>query len=335
MNKTFVAIASAFAVALPVVAQSAEMDVLQVYGTVHTSIDREVKNGNTSFDVDSSATRGWGIGAKGGMDAAGGLIAIYQFEIGYDGAKDTGINATDSNSDGNFDKYGNVIPGSFYLRDSWVGLKGGFGKVRIGTMGTYYKVSGAKIDPLFTTALEGRDKTFHMMSPMHSGNGIGQGRGSDMISYDSPLVAGMITVNAHLQPRGDEWNYGGGGQLRVGPATVFGALTTNEFGSRALKGGAQVVFGPAKIAAQYERGSALGGKQYFFGSGTFDITREAEVSGDVGYELDSGDISATGAFVYKMSKKSNLYVGYGLNRKGSDSTTAKYSVATLGLKHKF
>lgn len=329
-------VSTALAVVLPLSASAEDMDVLQVYGTVHSSADRMNIDDQVSYGINSSSRRGWALGAKGGADASGGLQAIYQFEVGYDGSKDVGTGAKDTDNDGKADTIADSSPGHFYLRDSWVGLKGAFGKVRIGTMATYYKRTGKDVDPLFTTALEGRDSTFNMMSQLHAKNGIGHGRSSDTFSYDSPLIAGMIRVNAHIQPRdGDQFNYGGGGQVRVGPATVFAAVTTNADGDMAMKGGAKVVYGPVTVAGQYERGDALAGKQHLFGSGVFKVTKEFDVVATASYEMDASDLTGTGAVKYRFSKKTESYLGYGLNFPGSSSSTPKYSVMTAGLKHKF
>lgn len=322
--------------AFTVSAQATQMKSFDVYGTVHSSFDRQVSDGTTSFEVDSSARRGWALGARGGVVADPNMLAIFRFELGYDGSKDMGIGAVDTNSDNAADTITGSTPGNFYLRDSWVGLKGGFGKVRMGTMATYYKKTGADIDPLFTTALEGRDSKLAMMSSLHAGNGIGAGRGSQMISYDSPTIAGIFRFNAHLQPRdGDKWNYGGGAKLQFGPATVFGALTTDANGDMAMKGGAKAVFGPAVLGAQYERGDALNGQQFGFISASFKVTSQVEIAMNYGIELDKSDMGISGGANYRLAKKSKLYLGYGRNFPGSSSVTKDYSVMTVGLKHQF
>jgi predicted porin len=43
-------------------------------------------------------------------------------------------------------------------RDQWLGLAGNFGQVRVGTISTHYKSHGAMLDPLYRTALQGRDR---------------------------------------------------------------------------------------------------------------------------------------------------------------------------------
>lgn len=337
MKKSLTTVAvAASAMMASMVTQAAPTDLVKVYGTVHSSLDREVESNDTRYSIDSSSRRGWALGAKGSADAAGsGLQVIYKFEVGFDGSKNVATGAADTDADGKADAITDSSPGHFYLRDSWVGVIGSFGKIRMGTMATFYKSTGAMIDPLFTTALEGRDNKLGMMSSQHAGNGVGKGRGSDMISFDSPTISKIFRFNAHIQPRGDSWNYGGGAKLQVGPATLFGSVTTDEIGDLAMKAGAKLVFGPASLGGHYERGDALGGKQYGFVSAAYQITKELQLAANAGYELDSSDFGGAGAIQYQLAKASTAYFGYGRNLLGSGSAGTSYTVTTLGLKHKF
>lgn len=76
-------------------------------------------------------------------------------------------------------------------RDQFVGLKmESFGKLAFGTNSTAYKSPGSKIDPFYRTPLQSRD--IGLQSNLHSGKGEeGQGRGTNMVRYDSPSLGGL------------------------------------------------------------------------------------------------------------------------------------------------
>lgn len=76
-------------------------------------------------------------------------------------------------------------------RDQFVGFKfESFGKLAFGTTSTAYKSPGSKIDPFYRTPLQSRD--IGLQSNLHSGKGEeGQGRGTNMVRYDSPSLGGL------------------------------------------------------------------------------------------------------------------------------------------------
>jgi len=104
----------AIAVAAAVAAPMAAMADTKVYGKGHMSVGKT--NGVSGLFVESHSSR---IGLKGSNALDNGLTATHQFEIGY--------NFTDEE-------------GSLTPRNSWIGLKGGFGEVRVGRQTTPYSV---------------------------------------------------------------------------------------------------------------------------------------------------------------------------------------------------
>jgi len=104
--KKLLAIAVVAAMTAPAMADTS------VYGKVHMSIAKT--QGVAGLSVNSHSSR---LGFKGSNALDNGLTATHQFEIGY-----------------NFtDQAGTLTP-----RNSWVGLKGGFGEVRVGRQTTPY-----------------------------------------------------------------------------------------------------------------------------------------------------------------------------------------------------
>ncbi len=104
----------ALAVAAAITVPMAAMADTTVYGKGHMSIGK-TKDVSGMF-VESHSSR---IGLKGSNALDNGLTATHQFEIGY--------NFTDEE-------------GSLTPRNSWIGLKGGFGEFRIGRQTTPYSI---------------------------------------------------------------------------------------------------------------------------------------------------------------------------------------------------
>ncbi len=108
------------------------------------------------------------VGVKGSEDLGNGMSAIFKVEWDAD----------------------LVNGGAFKGRDQYVGLKTeGFGKLVFGTTSTAYKSAGSKIDAFYRTPLQMR--AVGLQSNLHSGKGeVGQGRGTNMVRYDSPSMGG-------------------------------------------------------------------------------------------------------------------------------------------------
>ena len=123
--KKLLAIAVAAAITVPMAA-SADT---KVYGKGHVSLSStKVGSGSASkWDVKSHASR---IGLKGSNALDNGLTATHKFEMGIniaDESKCTTVKAATPT-----DKDKKTCAGGLSDRDAWVGLKGGFGEVRIG-----------------------------------------------------------------------------------------------------------------------------------------------------------------------------------------------------------
>lgn len=125
MKKTTLALAIAASFAVPLTVQA---DTI-LYGSARVSIDYVNEGGSGIgdlfddegyWDVTNNTSR---LGVLGSEDLGGGLSAIYQYEFGVD------ITEGSSGLEGN--------------RAKFVGLKGGFGQISLGTQETpYYHVVG-------------------------------------------------------------------------------------------------------------------------------------------------------------------------------------------------
>jgi predicted porin len=116
MKKSVLALAVAAALAAPIAAQA---DTI-LYGSARLEVDYIDEDPVDGYwDVVNSASR---LGVQGSEDLGGGLSAIYQYEFGVD-----------MTEGGNFQSN----------RPKFVGLKGGFGQLTLGTQWTpYYNVAG-------------------------------------------------------------------------------------------------------------------------------------------------------------------------------------------------
>ena len=129
-----------------------------VYGKLWISVESQDTLSGTEVDMVSNASR---LGVKGSMDFGEGLEAIYQAE--YE------IDPVDGTAD---EKNGRT----FKQRNSFIGIKGSYGTLFLGTHDTALKKSQSKID-LFND-LAGDIKNILQ----------GENRMSDFIGYTTPTL---------------------------------------------------------------------------------------------------------------------------------------------------
>ena len=136
MNKKFLSLAVAAAMAAPMAAQAQDVTI---YGLAHVAIssyDVEAGDnaGNDYWDIASHQSR---LGIKGSEDLGNGLKAIFKIEwqvsMADDGANSAQVGATGEGAFRN-------------MRNSYVGLAGDWGTVLLGRHDTPYKMSRIKLD---------------------------------------------------------------------------------------------------------------------------------------------------------------------------------------------
>ncbi|NOX08989.1 MAG: porin [Gammaproteobacteria bacterium] len=209
MNKKILAVATAALLTGAIGVQAAPT----VYGRIDLSIDAidSAANGTDDINMNSNTSM---IGMKGSEDLGDGLKAIYKIEIQID-ASERDKNQID--------------------RDQWVGLKGNFGQVRMGTISSSYKSHGAAIDPLYRTSAQGR--SWGLQSKLHSGAGEVGGRMNKHIRFDSNNYNGVkVTADYSFDASdsdGTQGNdtFGVGASYKNGPVMVFtDYLSSNDGG---------------------------------------------------------------------------------------------------------
>ena len=164
----------------------AAMADVTLYGTVEASIENgksvAYAGGNTkSTAANKSTTRvddtGSLIGFKGSENLGNGLKAIWQVEQGL-------------NIDGTTGKgSGNGYTNTWATRDSFVGLTGNFGTVRLGKLSTYLNSDMEKFDAwIYGAGVNGATVT--------TANTL-DGRFDNAIRYDSPNLNGFKFTAAY------------------------------------------------------------------------------------------------------------------------------------------
>ncbi len=250
------------AVAAAMIAPGAAMAEAILYGKLHVSIDyADVKNA-ASLPVFARDGRrlqsgvdfkGWGVsrngtfmpgegrsnrvGVKGSEDLGNGLKAIYQVELGIE----FGSNNLSSNA--------NTIG----VRNSFVGLAGGFGTVLVGRHDTPLKISTGRLDMFADT-----------MADYNGTVGFDDLRVDNAIAYISPSFSGFQFMGALVAPGGGTAGYSSPYSLGVGGNAAAIDLANNaNWGSGAQNVNSDQLNGAYSLAAMYANGP-------FFGSLAFE-----------------------------------------------------------------
>jgi predicted porin len=348
---------------------------VSVFGHIDTSIDyidsgASIDNGFGTITDGKDTTLNCttcSIGFKGSEDLGNGLKAIFSLDFQYDTTernpqKHDGTHTTTVVTPGS-SVISPTISGTLLThngaitdRDQWLGLSGGFGKVRIGTISTGYKSHGAMLDPLYRTSLQGRDHG--LQSRLHSGAGEeGQGRATNTIRYDSPSFSGLNVV-AHYTIDSDETDgeddnpYGIGASYENGGILVFGDYLTND-GSHpatdleAWKLGGKFSMSNFAVMGQYESlDDSNGGRadttvwhvagSYTMGSNLlYAAYGNEQRENAVGVETRDAD-AWTIAGIHSMSKNTSVYLGYNnVDNGGGPLPQIETDQFSLGMKHKF
>lgn len=223
MKKSLIALAVAGAFAAPAFAATENVDV---YGKLHMSVsifDETVDSytdpltgdkfrGTSDLQFSSNASR---IGFKGAEDLGGGLSAIWQIESGV---------SVDEGS------------GSWASRNTFLGLKGGFGTVLAGNHDTPLKLVGRAVDLFGDTMADSRNVL---------------GGGSDMrakntVAYITPSFSGLTIAAAYTN---DPKNEG----TQIGAAKTLGD-TGDQDSNGAYNLNATYTNGPLYVGVGYGDG---------------------------------------------------------------------------------
>jgi len=187
MNKKLIAVAVAAGLALPMVSAHA-VDVadkkLEVYGKLHMNLgtyDDALPGGGDSWQLSSIASR---LGFKGKIPLDAGLTGTYKFEFQVDASEKE--SSTLDTAGGDTVTVANLS--GLERRNMYVGLKGGFGEVRIGRHDSPLKMAQGKFDQFGDTVGDLK----------YAGDQDGDNRNDNTITY--LVKSGNIGFNAQIIP---------------------------------------------------------------------------------------------------------------------------------------
>ena len=320
MKKSLIALAVASTIAAPAAfAATANVDV---YGLLHFAIE-DTDAAGVDLDVVSNSSR---IGFKGSEDLGGGLKGIWQIEQQFD--------PTTAN---------NTAFGGSGMRNTFVGLSGGFGTVLLGRYDTSYKLATTKYNVFADTIADYAANRLDSVVLI-----TGHTRASNAIAYISPKFSGLSFAAAIVTSM-DQLDAGKtvdatslAAGYANGPLTVDLAWEDIKGGApanrKAWKLGAGYAFGDAKIGVVYENVNHPGNANdrdslYLSGSYTMGPIVLKAQWGQVDRKAPNPDWDAWALGVdYNLSKRTALFAVYGNGDNGVGPDVSGYNI---GVRHSF
>lgn len=309
MKKSLIALAVLASVAGVAQAQSS----VQLYGIVDLVVHKD-KGASAMMTSGGVSTSRWGL--KGSEDLGGGLKANFLLEQGF--GADTGT----------------VAAGTQFSRQSYVGLSGGFGEVKLGKIWTAYDDIAGATNPVFDSVLAPTGIWASSGYQGNPNNGFyyatpAMGGLSGAVSYNldevKPAKTNVLALHAKYE----------GGPVYVGFAyqSEGDVVGTNDKKFTRLNGSYDL--GAAKILAGYGKVSMTGTPNVTDLSIGADIPLGANMVLSAGYASSkpTGGVKASGIGVgvaYLMSKRTTVYGGFLDTKNGGPDS--RFGV---GLKHTF
>ena len=304
MKKNIVALAVAAAISAPVAMAGAPT----VYGKLNMAIQTDADTATGGTTVDSVASR---FGVKGSEDLGNGLKAVYKVEFGMhiDG-DDNGLSA----------------------RNQYVGLKGGFGTVLMGSHDTPLKM----IQPsdLFNDGMADNNK---MIEGSH-----GEDRADNVVAYVSPSFSGVKIIAAGVA---DDQTSGADSSLTdtTSIAIAYGSKKKGLY-LAAAQNSTSGADNETRLAAQYKaNGLVANAISHKTGSDSAIVINAGYKMGKMMPKIkwadNTGGVDGTYTAVgldYSLGKKTKAYVDIMNRDTAAQDAGAKASTTTsVGLIHKF
>jgi len=315
MNKKLLALA--IGTAFSAAPMFANADVT-VYGHAQVEVGT-VDDGATDQTVVEDNARGR-LGVKASEKLGNGLTAIAKFEWKIDttvGGADTG------------------------QRESFVGLKGGFGTVQLGNLKSAYKYTGGvKYDPFVATILEARGANGM------TGGAFGHNSFlSNSIGYMTPKMGGFsgwatYSPDEAGDGKGADGDYSFGLKFGQKAWEVFVAGVNDDSASYdSIKFGGMYKIASFKIVGQYEQVDNNGtdfdvyflGGQYKFGSNVV-VAQFGNTDEDTAGQSDLNYYTI--GFIHNLSKKTRLTAGFRSYESGVNGDVDNDTFA-VGMRMKF
>ena len=313
MNKNIIAVATAASILLPATSAYAVQVVdkkLEIYGKVHLSVDSSDTDNtavtNDGVGISSNSSR---LGFKGELPA-GDLKFIYKIE-----------------SEVSFDEGGSSLAG----RNTYAGLKGGFGQVILGQHDTPFKTIGSKWGIFGDSvgerrAILGAGYTKGNQLNERAKNAIMYTFKTKAITFDALYANDPEGNNSGIQDDTDANVLSVGLRYKNGPFWVGIASEQWEQHSKiadgdALRIAARYKFGSAQVGLIYEsidsdtvnewKRDVTGLNLKFKVSKTTDIRAQYLVADDADNTADTGAEKISLGVFHKLDKNAQVYIAYG------------------------
>ena len=312
MKKTQVALA-----ALALVASTAALANVTVYGAVDASIANANNGKGTYFDGTGAWTAPSHLGFKGSEDLGGGLKASFQLETGVslnNGAAGSGGSASASSSTRAF--------GGLFTRVSTIGLSGEFGSLTF----------GQQLSPYIVTQVVG----------------AGAGMGPGQYFVNRMILSGYGAAAVNVSGSSTNWQFDGffipnainytspsvnGWSVNVMTTTKGGAtdgLISTQTGSDSYQAYTlSGAIGPVGVGAGYHtrKDTSNGMSMYASLPLTSDLTVVANYTKEDATKAGSLEIGSTSVFAnYRLSDPLSVQAAYARNDLSTAGTLTNLSV---------
>ncbi len=297
-----------------------------LYGRIDVSLMRNNVFGvGSQLTIESGTISGSRWGLAGSEDLGGGVKAIFTLEQGF--AADTGAMS---------------VAGNAFSRQSWVGLSGGFGEIRVGKPWTAYDdVSGA-INAMFDSGFSVENNFFN--STGYSANP------ANTVRYSTPGFGGFsgaVSYSLDEVRNTDTSITSVSGQYAGGPIMVGAGYQVEELGGANRK--------YTRVSGSYDLGVAvvkgLYGNVKFPGTAKtneYSLGVDVPVSGALTFSAGYGyskDNAAQGGekrkgytlgAMYVLSKRTDVYAGLtDWDGKTAGTKTSGNTKYGFGMRHSF
>lgn len=291
----------------------------QVYGVVDMGMQRNFSSARTGLDSGlQSESR---IGFRGQEDLGNGTSAIFGLEAGFQA--DNGANSAGGNS--------------LFSRQSYVGLQGPLGTVKLGRQMAPIYGALYEIDP-FQVGLAGNASNIFNDGGRFTSNSVSYANTLGPISGSVLYGLGNETPGNYLDGR----TIGASASVGFGPVkAVLGYHAVNALGDRAqtvLLGGTADLTSGIKVHGAFadNKGLMTDSRDYMVGV-TAKATSVDTFLGSVAHKDDrtAFDNNATQyaiGWTHAVSQRTNLYTSYGYT-KFTQAPTAQ--TVNVGIRHLF
>ncbi len=296
---------------------------LSIYGVGHLSADSIDTDSDSSGYIHSNSSR---LGVKGSHDVGNGATILFQYESGVDL---TGSGTGDGN--GGADSDGQIFTRA---RDSFVGVKGGFGTVLFGRLGALnqwlydYNLFGDQVGDL---------------GNIWGGDGL-PGRADHAAWYRTPSFGGATLALTYVPDQGvndanayiGKAEYVTGGIKLGGAYANFGNSTPGLSDTKVAAITASYDAGAFSVGGGWQRETDIGGvsnadrDKYTLGaavklggSGTVkaQYTKANDLDNTSGTSADQWAVG----YDYAWDKNTTLYVAYASTNNDSDANYTSYN----------